>query len=213
MLFRSACKLGTPHHTRPATQPMPGPSAAAIQAPAARTAEIQRCQTRRQCARQRLHARISDSVVCRPRAPHPPILTPRTLRAHSLAPSRSAATRLQARHTAPHATRNPAHARTNSRRNTSPQPHVPPRLSRDRLGGSARASASAPASPIWFPAGREHHSPPIRIPAPYVRTRPLRADPPPPGRKLGTPHHMRPATQRMPGPTAAAIQAPERTYR
>ena len=44
---------------------MPGPTAAAIQAPAARTGEMERRQTRRQCARQRLHARISDSVPCR----------------------------------------------------------------------------------------------------------------------------------------------------
>jgi hypothetical protein len=105
-----------------------------------------------------------------------------------------------------------AHARTNSGSNTSPQPHVLSRWSVVRLGGSARASASAPASPIWFPAGREHHSPPIRIPAPYVRTRPLRADPPPPGRNLGTsPHATRSAAHAK--TNSGRNTSPSRTYR
>jgi hypothetical protein len=116
-----ACKLGILLHTRPAAQPMLRPTAAAIQAPAARTAEIELRQTRWQCARQRLHARISDSVLCRPRAPptlqydpphHTCALAP--IRGDPPPPGCKLGT------PAPHATRNPAHARTNSGRNTSP---------------------------------------------------------------------------------------------
>ncbi len=52
---------------------------------------------------------------------------------------------------------------------TSPTPHVQRTLSVVRLGGSARASATTPASPIWFPASREQTDPQQRPPNPPMR--------------------------------------------
>jgi hypothetical protein len=49
------------------------PTHSAVQpSPAARTVEVKRLQTRRQCARQRRHTHITDSVGCKPHAADPP---------------------------------------------------------------------------------------------------------------------------------------------
>jgi hypothetical protein len=65
------------------------------------------------------HSRMKsrDVIESTPREADP---QPRNRRAHRRPQTRYAATRLQARHTAPHATRHTAHARANSGRNTSP---------------------------------------------------------------------------------------------
>jgi hypothetical protein len=185
------------------------PTAAAIQAPAARTAEIKHRQTRRQCARQRLHARISDSVPCRPRAPHPSDTDPphhtcalAPIRADPPPPGRNLGILLHTRPAAQRMLRPTAAAiqapaaRTAEieRRQTRRQ------CARQRL--HARISDSVvcrPRAPQPSDTDPPHHT---------CALAPIRADPPPPGRNLGTPLHTRPAAQRMLRPTAAAIQAP-----
>jgi hypothetical protein len=123
------------------------------EAQAVRTCEIERRQTRRQCARQRLHTRSSDLVPCeQPSLTHDrpsaqctlcPLRRPKAILRHKV---RSAAQR-----TTHDTQRIACPGRERKRR-----PQVPWRLSVVRLGGSARASASTPASPIRFPAGRTH---------------------------------------------------------
>jgi hypothetical protein len=135
------------------TAPHAQTGSGSAQDPARRTVQIERRQTtRRQCACQRLHARISDVVVCRPRASGPP------LRHHA---PLCALARFEAIRLPPPGRKlgNTQLARQRTPRPEAvahkPQPHAPPRLSVVRLGGSARASASTPASPMWLSAGRK----------------------------------------------------------
>jgi hypothetical protein len=124
---------------------------AAQPGPAARTSEIKRHQTRWQCARQRRHTRIPDIVGCKPRAAD--LIT---LRCALLARTRSSHMLRRARSEPSCPCRN---ARTQQLaqppRRTPAQRHIPRKLSAVRLGGSERASASAPASPIRLAASRE----------------------------------------------------------
>ncbi len=170
---------------------------------ATRTAEIERRQTRRQCARQRLNTRISDLVGCKPPAAES---QPYTNAQCAYWPSlrRSAATSSDP--TMMHHPRPPPHRMLGPRATAErPRPNILLRLSVVRLGGSLRASASTLAAPIRLAASHEQPS--------------LNHDPsaqcahwPPPTRsaatssEASTPRHMRPPPQRMPSSRGTAEQ-------
>jgi hypothetical protein len=140
-----------PHATRTGHR-MPRPNATAC-APAEHTSQPKRSQTRRQCTRQRLHTRISDLVVCKPRAAEPdPRPTHRTMRAQCRQEGDPPPHPLTS--CDPHCTTCP----DRERQHRSPRSHVPLRPSIVKPGGNARASASTPTSPIWLPASREQPS-------------------------------------------------------
>jgi hypothetical protein len=151
----------------------------------------------------------SDSAAMRTPAPQRPHLRFGSLQASNSRPSTTDPTHhartgpLQAdpppsttHHTQ---TRTAAHAKARAIAK-SPGPHVLSRLSVVRLGGSVRASASTPASPIWLSASRvqpSHNNRPNAI-------RALQADPPQKGRTPALRTTRDPALQRMPKPRAIA---------
>jgi hypothetical protein len=144
-------------HTRPAPHRTPRPRAPPQTPQAARTSELQSRQIQRQCACQRLHTRSTDLVPCKPRAaePQPP---PSAQCTHWL-PSQGDPPPEGPKPSTSHHTQRALHPMPRPRVTAQKRrPHVPLSQSSVRLGGSARASASIPTAPIWFPASREQPS-------------------------------------------------------
>jgi hypothetical protein len=202
------CQHHAPHAT--STAPHAQFNKHCKEAQAVRTCKIERRQTRRQCARQRLHTRISDLVPCKAASSRASLTTDPAHNARSALSQgrrRSAATRSETQHSARHTTRVPRPKAAAQKR----RPQVPWRLSVVRLGGSARASASTPASPKRFPAGRKHptlnHDPTrtMHALAPSRQSAATRSEP-------STTHHMQSPHRRTPRPRATAQKPQGRTY-
>jgi hypothetical protein len=209
----AATKLRCQHHAPHATSTAPRAQFKkhCKEAQAVRTCEIERLQTWRQCARQCLHTRSSDLVPCKAASSRASLTTDPAHNAHSALSQgrrRSAATRSETQHSARHTTRVPRPKAEAQKR----RPQVPWRLSVVRLGGSARASASTPASPKRFPAGRKHPTlnhdptPTMHALAPSRQSAATRSEPP------STTHHMQSPHRRTPRPRATAQKPQGCTY-
>ncbi len=207
-------QVRTQHHAPRATRIAPHmrrPRATAQKPRPARTIEPKLGQTRRQCARQRLNARSTDLVVCKPQAAEPhPRPTQRTMRAlpspkpkairHHKGPKPSTTHHMRpALHHMPR-----PRAAAQKRRS-----HVPLRPSIVKPGGNARASASTPASPIRFPAEPQASDPRPRSSAQCARNVALKSDAPPQGPKPRTTHYTRPPNAAHPQRPRAAAQKPQ----